>query len=115
MFFSESPYFPKGISGEIENVQSSEARLLRNSIVEGASGDLFLQMEQDCIISSTGTTHGSLYDYDRSIPLVFYGQGVSPGVDTTPVNSIDIAPTLMEVLGMPLPSNLDGKALKLSP
>ena len=100
---------------EIENVQSSEARLLRNSIVEGASGDLFLQMEQDCIISSTGTTHGSLYDYDRSIPLVFYGQGVSPGVDTTPVNSIDIAPTLMEVLGMPLPSNLDGKALDLSP
>ena len=100
---------------EIENIQSSEARLLRNSIVEGASGDLFLQMEQDCIISSTGTTHGSLYDYDRSIPLIFYGQWVSPGVDTTPVNSIDIAPTLMEVLGIPLPSNLDGKALELSP
>ena len=100
---------------EIENTQSSEARLLRNSIVEGSSGDLFLQIEQDCIISNTGTTHGSLYDYDRSIPLIFYGQWVSPGVDTTPVNSIDIAPTLMEVLGIPLPSGLDGKALELSP
>ncbi len=99
---------------EIEHTQSNEARLLRNSIVEGASGDLYLQMEQDCIISDTGTTHGSLYDYDRSIPLIFYGQWVSPGIDSTPVNSIDIAPTLMEVLGIPVPSNLDGKALELS-
>jgi len=100
---------------EIENTSSDEARLLRNSIVNGASGDLFLQVEQDCIISDTGTTHGSLYDYDRSIPLVFYGAGVTSGSDSTPANSIDIAPTLLNVLGIPVPSDLDGKSLELSP
>jgi cyclophilin family peptidyl-prolyl cis-trans isomerase/predicted AlkP superfamily pyrophosphatase or phosphodiesterase len=100
---------------EIENSASEEARLLRNSIVDGASGDLFLQIEEDCIISSTGTTHGSLYDYDRSIPIVFYGFGVSSGSDPTPANSIDIAPTLAKVLNLATPTRLDGKALVLSP
>ena len=96
-------------------MQSEEARLLRNSIVEGASGDLILQIEPDCIVSSTGTTHGSLYDYDRSIPMVFYGFGVAAGEDLAPANSVDIAPTLVNVLGLPMPSNLDGKPLNLAP
>lgn len=100
---------------EIENSASEEARLLRNSFVEGASGDLFLQIEEDCIISSTGTTHGSLYDYDRSIPLAFYGFGVSSGNDPSPANSVDITPTLAKMLNLATPSKLDGKVLVLAP
>ena len=100
---------------EIELGNSDEARLLRNSVVDGASGDLFLQVEQDCIVSGSGTTHGSLYDYDRSIPIVFYGFGVSAGLDSAVAHSIDIAPTLVNVLGRPLPPGLDGKPLNLSP
>jgi len=100
---------------EIQNSESEEARLLRNSIVEGASGDLFLQLEQDCIASSTGTTHGTLYDYDRSIPLIFYGFGVQAGDDPIPAHSIDITPTLMKILGLPIPLNLDGNPLNLAP
>ena len=95
---------------------TEEARLLRNSLVADRSGDLFLQTYPDCIARTdgTGTTHGSLYAYDREIPLVFSGFGVTPGAVRGPAYSIDIAPTLASLLGLTPPIELDGHVLSLS-
>lgn len=55
--------------------------------------------------------HGSPYLYDRSVPLVFMGPGVAPGRRTEPARTIDVAPTLARLAGIPVPEGLDGRPL----
>ncbi len=61
--------------------------------------------------SPRGTGHGTPYYYDRHVPLIFFGTGVSAGVSLDPVRTVDIAPTLATLAGIPLPTDLDGKPL----
>jgi len=102
---------------QLYHSKTEEARLLRNSLVVDRSGDLFLQAYPDCIARTegTGTTHGSLYAYDREIPLIFSGFGVTAGTVSGPAHSVDIAPTLASLLGLTPPISLDGRILSLSP
>jgi predicted AlkP superfamily pyrophosphatase or phosphodiesterase len=99
---------------EISTGSSEEARLYRNSYAAGMSGDLLLQTHEDCVITrESGTTHGSPYDYDRDIPLIFMGAGIVRGLDESTAHSVDIAPTLAQWLKLDTPENLEGKVLKL--
>ncbi len=59
-----------------------------------------------------GTGHGSAYYYDRHVPLIFMGPGIPPGLDSTRAATVDLAPTLARLLGIPVPDDLDGKALE---
>jgi arylsulfatase A-like enzyme len=58
-----------------------------------------------------GTGYGSPYLYDRHVPLVFYGAGVPTGVSSDPVRTVDVAPTLARLAGIPIPTDLDGRPL----
>jgi predicted AlkP superfamily pyrophosphatase or phosphodiesterase len=58
------------------------------------------------------TTHGSPYYYDRHVPLIFLGAGVSPGVSTERVATVDVAPTLAALAGVTAPGDLDGRSLE---
>ena len=60
---------------------------------------------------SYGSTHGTPWLYDRSVPLIFIGGGVTPGVSQERVATIDFAPTLAALAGVPAPSDLDGRAV----
>jgi hypothetical protein len=53
--------------------------------------------------SPNGTNHGTPYDYDSHIPLIWYGAGVSPGRTVERIGSDAIAPTLAGQLGVPPP------------
>ena len=68
--------------------------------------------------------HGEQYDADTyghfnamaegvlRVPVVFVGDGVSAGVrHDGRVRTIDVAPTLLELLGWPAPDDLDGTSL----
>lgn len=56
-----------------------------------------------------GGTHGEL-DYEASrVPLVFAGKGAASGVVTTPMNNVDIAPTVLAALGLSVPEQMDGE------
>jgi len=55
--------------------------------------------------------HGSPYLYDRSVPLVFMGMGIEPGRRAEPARTIDVAPTLARLAGIPVPEGLDGRPL----
>ena len=61
--------------------------------------------------SSRGTGHGSPYYYDRHVPLIFFGSGVSSGVSDSPVRAVDIAPTLARLAGISAPDDLDGRPI----
>jgi hypothetical protein len=58
-----------------------------------------------------GSTHGSPYSYDTSVPLLLAGAGIRPGRFTQRVSTLDIAPTLSYLLGVLNPSGCEGTVL----
>lgn len=59
---------------------------------------------------ASGTTHGSPYDYDRRIPLVFFGPRFEPRSSFDDASSCDVLPTLLEAAGAAVPEGLDGES-----
>ena len=59
-----------------------------------------------------GTSHGSPYPYDRRIPLAFLGPAFPASRRYDRASSTDIAPTLLDLLGIDVPAGeLDGRSL----
>ncbi|HSV44803.1 MAG TPA: alkaline phosphatase family protein [Ramlibacter sp.] len=59
-------------------------------------------------------SHGSPYRQDTHVPILVYGPPwVKPGRVDTPVQVVDIAPTLSGLLGVPVPASSEGKQLPL--
>ena len=91
---------------------------IRNSWNRDLSGDLQIGLKPFWMYSSatTGTTHGSPYEYDTHVPLLFYGPAWIPvGRIDKRVEIADIAPTLAKLLHVPAPAQAEGKALALEP
>ncbi|HEY0956994.1 MAG TPA: alkaline phosphatase family protein [Roseateles sp.] len=63
-----------------------------------------------------GSTHGSPYEYDTHVPLLFWGPGyVGQGEVPTRAEVADLAPTLAAVAGLPAPAQAQGRDLGLKP
>ena len=58
-----------------------------------------------------GTGHGTAYDVDRHVPVVFMGRAVKPGRYSSESGPEDIAPTLAVMLGLQIPLEQDSRAL----
>lgn len=59
-------------------------------------------------------THGSPWDYDRRVPMLFWRKGMTGFEQPSPVETVDIAPTLAALVGLKLPANtFDGRCLDL--
>ncbi len=72
----------------------------RLSYVPGRSGDFIIVPKRNWVPLSSGTTHGSPYDYDQRVPIVFYGAGVRKGRYSGTATPADIAPTLAAIAGI---------------
>jgi hypothetical protein len=80
------------------------------------SGDVEYALKPYWMMTSTSsmTTHGSPHPYDTHVPILFYGPAwVKAGRRDGRVEVVDIAPTLAQVLGVPVPAASEGKALPL--
>jgi hypothetical protein len=58
-----------------------------------------------------GTGHGTPYDYDTHVPIVFLGSGIVGGTYPDPCGPEDIAPTLAQLLGLSFPRESDSRLL----
>jgi predicted AlkP superfamily pyrophosphatase or phosphodiesterase len=56
--------------------------------------------------------HGSAYDYDRRVPIIFWGPWKNEQ-RMDPASTVDIAPTLAREIGILPEERLDGIALRL--
>ena len=74
--------------------------------------DLAITLTRMSIASANSATHGSPYDYDSHVPIIFYGAGIRPGVHENFVRTVDIAPTLAALLHIKPLEKLDGVALR---
>lgn len=93
----------------------SFAVLFRNSHYPGRAAQSYSTLgvegrfqAQDLVTRYNGTTHGSPYWYDRWVPFMLMGPGVPAGVSDAAVYTIDVAPTLAALAGVPSPSDRDG-------
>jgi predicted AlkP superfamily pyrophosphatase or phosphodiesterase len=57
------------------------------------------------------TTHGSTFDYDTQVPVIFMGPGIKAGRFNESIAVNDIAPTLATILGVEIPSGSEGRVL----
>lgn len=58
------------------------------------------------------SSHGSPWDYDRRVPLVFWWKGIAGFEQPAPVETVDLAPTLAKLIGLDVPaSEFDGRVL----
>lgn len=91
----------------------------RLSAVEGRSPDIVVaQFPNTTTIrgSVTGTlsTHGTPWDYDRGVPIIFWSPDMPQGQERFfPVRTIDIAPTLANVIGVAVPETVEGRCMDL--
>jgi hypothetical protein len=83
--------------------------LYRNSFHPERSPDLFVQFKEYILDElGRGTTHGSPYAYDTHVPLLIVHPALGPAEIPERVHTVDLAPTLASLLGVPAPGNLDG-------
>jgi predicted AlkP superfamily pyrophosphatase or phosphodiesterase len=87
-----------------------QVRAVALSYYPGRSGDLTVLVKENWIMTATGTNHGTLYDYDRRVPLILYGAGIQPGVHQETAMPADLAVTIASLVGVKLPSP-DGQVL----
>jgi len=89
-------------------------RRLRNSFHPIRSGDVMLSYQAEYVEDfgeTRGISYGSIYDYDTRVPLFFYGPQFRAGVNESPVESVDLAPTLARAMNIPAPSSSLGRVL----
>jgi predicted AlkP superfamily pyrophosphatase or phosphodiesterase len=59
-------------------------------------------------------THGSPWNYDRRVPILFYRPGIVGFEQPLPVETVDILPTLAALVGLSIPpSEIDGRCIDL--
>jgi len=54
----------------------------------------------------------SLYEHSAKVPLILAGPGIPKGGSDALVYLMDLLPTVCELVGAPVPADLDGKSLK---
>ena len=83
-----------------------------NGFHPSRSGDVsFIPKPGYFIGGSTGTTHGSPFQYDTHIPLLWYGWGIKKGNSNKMVYMTDIAPTVAALLRIQAPNGNVGNVL----
>jgi len=114
----------KGVAAAVSSTALRTASLpdtlLNRSILRNfhpkRSGDIYLVFEPNVFISdfdglTVASTHGSPWQYDTFVPVIFAGAGLKPGVVSRAVTPYDIAPTLAAYLGVKPPSAAIGNPL----
>jgi len=89
----------------------------RASFYAPRSGDFVVFLKKDITpIAKTGrgyvSTHGSPYDYDRRVPILFWRPGIAGTTVERPAETTDIMPTLASMIGLAVqPGSVDGHCL----
>ena len=94
------------------NFDSGILKRLQNGYNQKFSGDVLIIPNPATISGSrTGTTHGSGYNYDSHVPILFYGKGIKKGSLKRYVPIVDIAPTLSNLLQISFPNGATGTVI----
>lgn len=93
---------------------SGYAQQMQNGFYPRRSGDVILNLMPGWIEKRDieRSTSGSMYRYDRHVPLMIYREGITPLRVERNVGITSVAPTMAHLLGIPAPAASEGEALK---
>jgi predicted AlkP superfamily pyrophosphatase or phosphodiesterase len=87
---------------------------LKNMVHVEKSADIFVIIEPGYLYRNPyGTSHGSPYDYDAHVPLLFAKEGRSKTEIKVQAETVDIAPTILNLLNIKTDYPFDGKVLQI--
>lgn len=72
---------------------------------------LVVTLQEHNVWGGSPGSHGSPYDYDAHVPIVFYGPPFKPGRYSQFARVVDVAPTLAWVVGTTPTEAVDGRVL----
>jgi arylsulfatase A-like enzyme len=75
------------------------------------SGNLLILQEPYYLFEATGASHGTPYDYDTHVPVIFLGAHIKARSYLQRIAVNDIAPTLAAILQIEQPSGSIGRVL----
>ena len=90
-------------------------RRVQNGYHPVRGADLVIVLEPYWIYTAKdtpkGAGHGTPYNYDTHVPVIFMGPGIKPGKYNKQIAPNDIAPTLATMLEVEIPSGSSGRVL----
>jgi predicted AlkP superfamily pyrophosphatase or phosphodiesterase len=95
-----------------DTIKDPIARRWAHQFPAQSNVELVITLTPFSIFGTGVATHGSPYDYDTHIPLIFYGPWFKPGRYTEFVRTVDLAPTLAEIIEVKLGERIDGVVLR---
>ena len=87
------------------------ARRWSHQVAEGAPVDLVITLTRYSYWYNATATHGSPYDLDAHVPIIFLGPWVKPGRYGEFARVVDMGPTLAAIAGVTPLEKLDGVVL----
>lgn len=112
--FVAEAFTAEALSGPSSPGASPYLERYQRSYYAGRSPDVVLRFQEWTLAGTSftrGTSHGSPYRYDTHVPVLFYGGPVVPKTLAEPVGTVDVAPTLAELLQISPPAQIDGRSL----
>ncbi|TNF45188.1 MAG: alkaline phosphatase family protein [Epsilonproteobacteria bacterium] len=102
------------MEGRVANTE--DMRLILNSHNPKRSGDIFILFEPNWFINdfdglTVACTHGSLWNYDTFVPVIFAGANIQPRKVYRKIETVDVARTLSAYVNVKPPSGANGKIL----
>ena len=86
--------------------------MYRNDIHPDRTGEIMFMVKPYWLFGSKPANHGTPYDYDTHVPLMFFGGGISPMQILGKTDPADIVPTLAHILQVKI-QHRHGKDLEL--
>jgi predicted AlkP superfamily pyrophosphatase or phosphodiesterase len=113
-----------GVDLAISSTALSEGNLPNTPLIQSVlrnynprrSGDIYVVFDQHCFINdfdglTVTVTHGSPWNYDNFVPVVFAGGKLAARRVYRPIETVDVAPTLSAIVGAKPPSGSRGAPL----
>jgi len=95
---------------------SGYAKAIANGFMRQRCGDVVFAMRPGFLRSypewdGKGSDHGTAWNYDTQVPVIFYGKGVAKGEVLRRTSITDVAATVCAIIGMALPNAADGQVV----
>ncbi|MBK6754496.1 MAG: alkaline phosphatase family protein [Flavobacteriales bacterium] len=91
-------------------------RSLQRGYIAQRNGDVLFAAQPGCFQPyaddpARGVSHGSPWNYDTHVPILFMGKGISHGEVLRRVSVEDVAPTVAMLVGMTMPNASTGQVV----
>jgi predicted AlkP superfamily pyrophosphatase or phosphodiesterase len=87
------------------------ARRWAHQLPQNSPFEMVVTLTKFSVWYNATATHGSPYDYDAHVPIIFYGPWIKPGRYTSFARTVDMGPTLAAIAAVRPLEKLDGVVL----